>query len=159
MFDGRSHHGSFREHLWYRWRVWMLLRRFVCLAMIVIGGFFAVKSYGMGDRRADFITISFILLGSIGYIRPMIWQMWSERKLRKHPAYESEIIYTFNAEEVIMEGSSGKVSVPWDQFYELEQTQKGLLMYQNKKDYLWIPSYDFESDEMTSVVAFYESSK
>ena len=90
----------------------MLLRRFVCLAMIAIGGFFAVKSYGMADKRADFITISFILLGSIGYIRPMIWQMWSERKLRKHPAYGSEITYTFNAEEVIMEGSSGKVSVP-----------------------------------------------
>lgn len=137
----------------------MLLRRFVCLAMIAIGGFFAVKSYGMADKRADFITISFILLGSIGYIRPMIWQMWSERKLRKHPAYGSEITYTFNAEEVIMEGSSGKVNVPWDQFYELEETKKGLLLYQNKKDYLWIPSYDFESDEMTSVVTFYESSK
>jgi hypothetical protein len=154
MFDGRSHHGSFRQHLWHRWRRWLILRRLVCIAMVVIGGFFAIKTYGKGDKFANFITISFILLGSVGYMRPMIWQMWNERKLRKHPAYETMINYTFNVDEVIMDGSSGKVTVPWSEFCEVVETKKGLLLYQNKKDYLWIPGYDFKDGEMTEIVAY-----
>jgi hypothetical protein len=152
MFDGRSHHGSFREHLWHRYRRWLILRRFVCIAMVVIGGIFAVKTYGSGDKFANFITITFILLGSIGYMRPMIWQMWSERKLRKHPAYGTEINYTFSANEIIMDGVSGKIHVPWNQFVEVVITKTGLLLYQNKKDYLWIPSYDFKDGEMAKVL-------
>ena len=152
MFDGRSHHGSFRAHLWHRWRGWLILRRFVCIAMIVIGGIFAIKTYGRGDQFANFITITFILLGSIGYMRPMIWQMWNERKLRKHPAYGTEIIYTFGPEEIIMDGVSGKVVVPWCALNEVVETKTGLLLYQNKKDYLWIPSYDFKAGEMAKVV-------
>jgi len=157
MFDGRSHHGSFRQHLWHRWRRWLILRRFVCIAMVVIGGYFAIKTYGSGDKFANFITISFILLGSVGYMRPMIWQMWNERKLRKHPAYETMIKYTFSAEEVIMDGSSGKVNVPWSEFSEVVETKKGLLLYQNKKDYLWIPGYDFKGSEMAEIVGLHES--
>ncbi len=157
MFDGRSHHGSFREHLRHRWGGWILLRRFVCVAMIIIGGIFAVKTYGRGNKEANFVTISFILLGSVGFMRPMIWQMWSERKLRKHPSYETEIEYVFEMENVTMNGSSGEVRVPWDIFLEVVETKKGLLLYQNKKDYLWIPGYDFKSGEMTRVVSFHAS--
>ena len=157
MFDGRSHHGSFREHLWHRWRVWMLLRRFACLAMVCIGGYFAMKSYGGGSKFHNFITISFILIGSVGFMRPMIWQMWSERKLRKHPAFNSKIHYEFNPKEVIMNGSSGRANVPWSEFFEIIETKKGLLMYQNKKDYLWIPAVDFKTKEMSQIVIFHQT--
>jgi type VI protein secretion system component VasK len=157
MFDGRSHHGSFKQHLWHRWRRWLILRKFVCIAMVVIGGFFAIKTYGQGNKLANFITISFILLGSVGYMRPMIWQMWNERKLRKHPAYGTQIHYAFSADGVMMDGASGKVSVPWSEFYEVVETKKGLLLYQNKKDYLWIPSYDFQDGGMGKVVNLHES--
>ncbi|MGJ8657289.1 MAG: YcxB family protein [Akkermansiaceae bacterium] len=156
MFDGRSHHGSFRYHLWHRWGRWLVLRRVVCIAMVLIGGVFAIKTYGRGDKFANFITISFVLLGSVGYMRPMIWQMWNERKLRKHAAYGTEIHYVFSPEEIVMDGSSGKVHVPWSEFIEVVETKKGLLLYQNKKDYLWIPSYDFEAGEMGKVVRMFE---
>ena len=159
MFDGRSHHGSFSEHLWYRWRRLMLIRRFACIAMLLIGCYFALKTYGSGNKFADFVTISFILIGSIGFIRPMIWQMWSERKLRKHPAFGSKIEFSFGANEVVMNGSSGSVNVPWSEFYEVVKTKKGLLMYQNKKDYLWIPEYDFKSGEMEEIVSFHAAYK
>jgi len=119
----------------------MQIRRFACLAMLIIGAYFAVKTYGSGNKFADFVTISFILIGSIGFVRPMIWQMWSERKLRKHPAFGSKIDYAFNPKEVIIDGSSGTVNVPWSEFYEVVETKNGLLMYQNKKDYLWVPNY------------------
>ncbi len=151
-FDGRSHHGSFREHLWHRWRWWLIVRRFVCVGLMAVGAYMAVKTYGRGSRFSDFITISFILLGSVGYMRPMIWQMWNERKLRKHAAYETKIHYTFRSDRVDMDGSSGKVSVPWGEFVEVVETKTGLLLYQNKKDYLWIPGYDFEGGEMAKVV-------
>ena len=125
--------------------------------MIVIGGIFAVKTYGRGNKEANFVTISFILLGSMGIMRPMIWQMWSERKLRKHPSYGTKIRYVFDTENIIMNGSSGEVRVSWDVFFEVVETKKGLLLYQNKKDYLWIPSYDFKAGEMTKVVNFHAS--
>ncbi len=157
MFDGRSHHGSYRQHLWHRWRWWLVLRRFVCIALVVIGGIYAVKTYGRGDKRANFITTSFILLGSVGYMRPMIWQMWNERKLRKHPAYDTKITYTFSAEEVIMDGVSGKAVVPWCALSEVVETKLGMLLYQNKKDYLWIPAYDFKDGQMGEIVRLHES--
>jgi hypothetical protein len=89
----------------------------------------------------------------------MIWQMWNERKLRKHPAYGTKIHYTFSAEEVIIEGVSGTVNVPWSEFCEVVETKKGLLLYQNKKDYLWIPRYDFKDDDLAKIVSLYESRK
>jgi len=158
MFDGRSHHGSFREHLWHRWRVWMLLRRFACVAMVCIGGYFAVLSHGSGDKFLNFITISFILIGSIGFVRPMVWQMWSERKLRKHPAFGSKINFEFNQTEIVMDGRSGSVNVPWTELFEVVETKKGLLLYQNKKDYLWVPAYDFKLGEMSEIVGFHQAS-
>lgn len=158
MFDGRSHHGSFKYHLWHRWGGWLIFRRVVCIALVVIGVFFAFHYYGLGNKKADFVTISFILLGSVGYMRPMIWQMLNERKLRKHPAYGSKIDYTFSPKEIIMDGNSGKVHVPWGEFMEVVETEKGLLLYQNKKDYLWIPSYDFEVGEIGDVVKMYDLS-
>lgn len=157
MFDGRSHHGSFRQHLWYRWRRWLILRRFVCIAMVIIGGVIAFKTNGSGDKWANFISISFILIGSVSYIRPMIWQMWNERKLRKHPAYGTKITYTFNAEEIIMDGASGKVVVPWCALSEVVETKLGMLLYQNKKDYLWIPGYDFKAGEMGEIVRLHQA--
>ncbi len=153
MFDGRSHHGSFRQHLRHRWRGWLLLRKIVCIALVVIGGCLALKTQGSGNKFDQFITTSFILMGSIGYMRPMIWQMWNERKLRKHPAYGTKISYVFQKDEVIMDGVSGKVHVPWSQFIEVVETKTGLLIYQNKKDYLWIPGYDFKQGEMAQVVS------
>ncbi len=159
MFDGRSHHGSFGEHLWYRWKTFMMLRRFACIGMLLMGAVFAMKTYGQGDKLANFVTISFILIGSIGYIRPMIWQMWSERKLRKHPAYGSQIEFCFSPDEVSMAGTSGVVNVPWKEFFEVVETKKGLLMYQNKKDYLWVPGYDFKAGEMAQVVSMHRVAK
>ncbi len=152
MFDGRSHHGSFRQHLWHRWKWWLVARSFVCVALVVIGAYMAIHYSGKGKKFADFISVAFILMGSVGFIRPMIWQMWNERKLRKHPAYGTKICYTFDQEEIIMDGESGKVVVPWCALTEVVETKTGLLLYQNTKDYLWIPGYDFEVGEMGEVV-------
>ena len=124
--------------------------------MVVIGAAIAMKTYGQVDKYANFISVSFILLGSVGYMRPMIWQMWNERKLRKHPAYGTEIIYTFGADEIIMDGASGKVVVPWCALSEVVETKSGLFLYQNKKDYIWIPGYDFGDGEMAEVVKLHK---
>jgi len=157
-FDDKSHHGSFSAHLWHRWRRWLVLRRFVCIAMIMIGGYMAMRSYGSQDRFANFVTISFILLGSVGLMRPMIWQMWSERKLRKHPAFGTEIEYVFNHDEVNINGESGDVVVPWCALCEVVETNKGMLLYQSRKDYVWIPSRDFSKGEMSKIVKFHQDS-
>lgn len=112
---------------------------------------------GKGEKLADFIAIALILMGSVGFIRPMIWQMWSERKLRKHPAYGSKITYSFGSEEITMDGISGKVVVPWCALSEVVATRAGILLYQNKKDYIWIPAQDFKDGEMKEIVSWHEA--
>lgn len=157
IFDGKSHHGAFRQHLHHRWKWWLRARAFVCIALVIIGAFIAVKYSGQGKKLPDFISIAFILLGSVGLIRPMIWQMFAERKFRKHKAYRTKIRYEFSADGIKMSGNAGKADVPWESFYEVVETPKGLLIYQNKKEYLWIPASDFRVGEMNSICSMFES--
>ncbi len=158
-FDGRSHHGAFRQHLKHRWKWWLVARSFVCLALIGIGVFFSLHYYEKGEKLADFVTVAFLLMGSVGFIRPMIWQMFAERKLRKHPAYNTTIQYEFSHDYITMSGKAGDAKVPWKTFTELVPNQLGLLIYQNKKDYIWIPKYDFQGNEMNEVVALFNDAK
>lgn len=113
---------------------------------------------GKGDKRVEFVSIAFILIGAIGLIRPMVWQMWHERRLRKHPAYESKIRYVFSNEGMIMTGDAGAANVPWSEFYELVETPIGLLIYQNKKSYIWIPEADLASGETKKIIGFWQKS-
>ncbi len=159
MFDGRSHHGAFRQHIRHRWKWWLIARSFVCIALVILGTFIAIKYSGKGNKLPDFISVAFILLGSVGLIRPMIWQMFAERKFRKHRAYESKIRYEFSAKGIKMSGKAGKADVPWSTFYEVAKTPKGLLIYQTKKEYIWIPSYDFKAGEMKAICEMFGSSK
>ena len=157
MFDGRSHHGAFREHLRYRWKWWLLARSLVCVALVIIGTIFAIKYSGKGNKLPDFISVAFILLGSVGLIRPMIWQMVAERRFRKHKAYDSRIRYEFNPQGIKMSGIAGKADASWSAFYEVVETPKGLLIYQTKKEYIWIPSYDFRVGEMKEICSMFNT--
>ena len=153
MFDGRSHHGSFRQHLWYRWKGLLVLRALLSVAMIGIGAFFMIAYNDIG--KAQLIGSALVVMGSFALVRPMVWQMWSERKLRKHPAYGSKIMYKFSKEGIMMDGKSGKVEVPWVVFKEVVALPKGMILYQNKKDYMWIPAYDFKGDEMEQICEWF----
>lgn len=157
MFDGRSHHGAFRLHLSHRWKWWLRVRAFVCLALLIMGILFVIKFSGGGNKYADFSAVAFILLGSVGFVRPMIWQMFAERRYRMHPAFNSKIQYTFSNTGVNMTGKAGDVDVPWSSFLELVDTSKGLLMYTNKKEYIWIPSSDFNPGEIAQVCQLYHN--
>lgn len=81
----------------------------------------------------------FIAAGSVGFLRPMIWQMWHERIARKNPAYGTKVNYLFNNQGVTISGTKGSFLLKWQDLYELTFTKKGLLIYQTKKQYLWIP--------------------
>lgn len=105
-----------------------------------------------GSKRGMFGGF-LVMVGSVGFIRPMLWQMWHERVLRKHPAYETEVKYTFSPSGITMDGKAGKATMAWADVYQIKVTRKGLLIYQDKKQYLWIPESDFESGQMQEVAA------
>jgi len=159
MFSGKSHHGAFRQHIRHRWKWWLIARSFVCVALVILGTYIAILYSGKGNKLPDFISVAFILLGSVGIIRPMIWQMFAERKFRKHKAYNSIINYKFSAKGIQMSGQAGKADVPWSSFYEVVETSKGLLIYQNKKEYIWIPSDDFKPGEMKAICTLFQASQ
>lgn len=91
------------------------------------------------------------MVGSLGFMRPMLWQMWHERGLRKHPAYETEVHYEFSDHGIKMSGLAGDADVPWTELYQVKPTKKGLLIYQDKKQYMWLPKSDFQSGQMQEI--------
>ena len=151
-FDGKSQHGSFTQHMWHRYRWWVILRSLFCVATVFLGAYLIEP----GSKGAVIGSI-LVMAGSLGFMRPMLWQMWQERGLRKHPAYGSKVRYTFSEKGLSMAGKAGEAVVPWSDFYEVKQTKKGLLIYQDKKQYIWIAADAFEVGEMTKAVTLWES--
>ncbi|MFC4993474.1 YcxB family protein [Rubritalea tangerina] len=147
-FDGTSQHGSYFQHMLYRHRWWVVLRSLLCVAGICFGAYLIEPG-----SKAGALGGILVMAGSLGFMRPMLWQMWHERGLRKHPAYGSKVVYRFDEEGVEMRGKAGDADVAWGALYELKPTRKGLLIYQDKKHYLWIPKSDFKYGQMEEVAA------
>lgn len=145
-FDGPSQHGSFTKHMWCRYRWWVVLRSLLCIAAI----FFGATLIEPGTKVGAFGGF-LMMVGSLGFMRPMLWQMWHERGLRKHPAYETEVHYEFSNDGIKMSGVAGDANVPWSGFHQVRETRKGLLIYQDKKQYLWIPKADFQPGQMQEI--------
>ena len=95
-----------------------------------------------------------VVVGTFGFMRPMIWQMWQERRLRKHPAFESEITFRFNSDGIKIHGAIGDADLGWADIYQVMPTRKGMLIYQDKKQYMWIPLADISAEQMQRVAAF-----
>lgn len=145
-FDGPSQHGSFTKHMWCRYRWWVILRSLLCIIAICFGAYL-IEPGTKGGAFGGFL----VMVGSLGFMRPMLWQMWHERGLRKHPAYETEVHYEFSEKGIKMSGRAGDADVPWSDFYQVRPTKKGLLIYQDKKQYLWIPKADFQTGQMQEI--------
>lgn len=111
-----------------------------------------------GRLKPQAIGGALVAMGSIGLMRPMIWQMLHERGLRKHPAFGTQIRYTFTVEGMQMSGKAGSADVSWSEFFEVVETTKGLLIYQNKKSYIWIPVCDIASDQASTIIDFWRNS-
>lgn len=112
----------------------------------------------LGQTKLQIIGGVLVTMGTFGLMRPMIWQMLHERGLRKHPAYYSRIRYIFSAEGMKMAGKAGAVKVPWNEFFEVVNSPKGLFFYQNKKSYIFIPSSDLSVEDAHTVLGFWEHS-
>lgn len=149
-FDGQTQHGSFTQHMWHRYKIWVLLRSVLCIAAVCLGCYIMEPGTKWGMFGG-----ALVMVGSLGFIRPMLWQMWQERGLRKHPAFETEVSYTFSEAGVKMTGKAGNADIPWSALYELKATKKGLLIYQDKKQYLWIAKAAFRANEMQQVIGIW----
>lgn len=155
-FNGTTQHGAYMQHLLHRWKWWLLVRALVCFAAILTG----VLWYAPGaEGKSNLIAAFLITVGCFGFVRPMVWQMWHERQLRKHPAYAGKVVYKFDREGVDMKGKAGAAKVEWSAFLEVVQRKKGLLIYQDKKQYIWIPVTEFEDGDMEAIVQLFEASK
>ena len=132
--------------MWCRYRWWVVLRSLLCIVAICFGSYL-IEPGTKGGVFGGFL----VMVGSLGFMRPMLWQMWHERGLRKHPAYETEVHYEFSERGLKILGLAGDADVPWSEFYQVKPTRKGLLIYQDKKQYLWIPNADFEQGQMQEI--------
>jgi len=139
IFDGISQHGAVQQHMMHRWKFWILLRATVCLFAVIAGGYLIVT-------RGQHVLAGFLVAGgAAGFLRPMVWQMWSERRLRKHPAYGKEVSFCFGIHEITMKGGAGDATLRWEKVYEVVSCKRGILIYVNAKDYLWVPNSAFVS--------------
>lgn len=141
-FDGESQHGAPMSHLWRRKKLWIIIRSALCLAAIAVGAYLMDPAEG-GKR--NLIPGMMVTIGSVGVLRPMIWQMWMERGMRHHVAYGTEVGYEFSTSGVKMSGVAGAVDLAWKDVYEVCLCRRGMLIYQTKQLYLWVPMSGFAS--------------
>lgn len=149
QFDGTTQHGAVQQHMMHRWKFWIILRATVCLLAVIGGGYLIVT-------RGPHVMAGFLVAGgAVGFLRPMVWQMWSERGLRKHAAFGKSVTYRFHQHGIEMRGGAGDVELSWSDVYELVPCKRGLLIYMNKRDYLWVPDTAFSStDDKQQVLQF-----
>ncbi len=104
--------------------------------------------------RGQHVLAAFLVSGgAVGLLRPMIWQMWSERSLRKHPAYEQDVTYVFYESGIEITGSAGNASLAWHDIESVVPCKRGTLLYTDKNDYLWVPNSAFsQKEERTRVL-------
>ncbi|MFC5050376.1 YcxB family protein [Rubritalea spongiae] len=153
QFDGKSQHGSFPQHMWHRYRWWVITRSLLCIAAICLGAYLMEPG-----SEGGLIGGGLVMVGSLGFMRPMLWQMWQERGLRKHPAYNSKVRYTFSENGISMAGKAGEADVAWNELHELKQSKKGLLIYKDKKQYIWIANDAFEAGQMEAILGMWQQS-
>ena len=159
VFNDKTYHGAYAEHLKHRRNLLMRLRALMCVVFIVVGAVMIIKSDNRTNKTLFALGAISVSAGSIGYFRPMIWQMWHERNARKNPAYKSKVHYIFSDEMLTVDGKQGRFDIAWEDVYELVGTKKGVLVYTNKKSYLWIPKVAFKDDEMQEAVDRFAISK
>lgn len=142
----KNYHGAYSQHIKHRYKWWMRIRLLFCISVILIGAYLISFT---SEKGIGYFSVVF---GSFGIMRPMIWQMWHERNVRKNPAFGTIINYTFSKKKLTISGEQGEYSVPLTQIYEFVYARKGLLIYLNKKRYLWIPK-EFIKDAIPSIIS------
>lgn len=145
LFDDQHYHGAYGKHLWHRSKHWIILRSLCCALAIIIGGLMMIQN------SRDLLAYFFVTGGSIGMLRPMIWQMWHERSMRKNPAFGTTLHFSFDATGLTLSGKQGKHHFHWNDIFELKQTNKGLLIYPSRKKYLWIPQAVLKKDSVKKI--------
>lgn len=153
-FDGSGQHGSMTQHMWHRYRWWVVLRSLLCVAAVCLGAYLMEPG-----TKGGAIGAVLVMAGSLGFMRPMLWQMWQERGLRKHPAYGSKVRYTFSERGLSMAGKAGQAEVEWNALYELKPVRKGLLIYQDKRQYLWIERAAFGTGQLEAVLELWHQAR
>lgn len=147
ILNDKNYHGAYMQHLLHRRRGWMLVRSIACLLCVCLGAYFLTLT---SQRPLGYI---FVAGGTLGLLRPMIWQVWHERMVRRNAAYGTRISYVFSKQGVEIKGEQGDFEIAWDKLVDLAITKKGLLLYPNKKSYLWIPKAAFKKLSMHEATA------
>ena len=152
-FDESSHLGAFRLHMWHRYQVWLMIRTFLSIALL-LAGIILIMSEDSGP-----MPILMLMIGTFALLRPMIWKIMHARNLRKLPGYGQTVVYTFTPDgmEILGEDREGKAK--WSALLESVTTKKGLLLYHSKKAYTWVPKESFDSvDDMKQVAEWSKGS-
>ncbi|MFK7910098.1 MAG: YcxB family protein [Akkermansiaceae bacterium] len=145
-FDETSHLGAFRIHMWHRYQVWLMLRTFLSIA-ILLAGIILLSTEGPHP-----LPVLMLMVGTFALLRPLIWKIMHARNLRKLPGYGQTVIYTFTPECMSIHGEDREGEVKWIDLLECITNKKGLLLYHSKKSYTWVPVTSFDNpDEMKQV--------
>lgn len=141
VFDERSHLGAFRLHMWHRYRIWLMIRTFISIGLL-LAGVILLMSHG-----PDPLAVLMLMIGTFALLRPLMWKIMHGRNLRKLPGYGQTVVYTFTSEAIEINGEDRQATVSWSGLFEAVVTKKGLILYHSKKSYTWVPCEAFDSPE------------
>lgn len=152
-FHERSHLGAFRLHMWHRYQVWLMLRTFLSIAVLLAGVILLITRGPMP------MPVLMLMVGTFALLRPLIWKVMHGRNLRKLPGYGQTVLYTFTPEGCSIHGEDRTGEVSWGDLLECVTTKQGLLLYHSKKSYTWVPLTSFDNAEDMGVVSDWAGEK
>ncbi|MGB0775963.1 MAG: hypothetical protein ACPGUY_08955, partial [Akkermansiaceae bacterium] len=136
VFDEASLLGAFRLHMWHRYGIWLMLRTFLSIILIVAG---VIMMMSRGGIDGPF-PVLMIMVGTFALLRPLIWKIMHARNLRKLPGYGQAVTYTFTPKGVSIQGETSNGHAEWAGIFETYAHKQGLFIYHSKKIYTWIPA-------------------
>ena len=139
VFDESSHLGAFRIHMWHRYRIWLMIRTFLSITLILAGLILLMS------RGSNPMPVLMLMVGTFAMLRPLIWKIMHARNLRQLPGYGQTVTYTFTPEGIEINGEDRQGKVKWSGLLETVTNKQGILLYHTKKSYTWIPLDAFDS--------------
>lgn len=149
----------------YRWdtptlrRGFALHRRMQWTTKLVLLFAVGITCWGISDALTATHWISavpplffglFLLFGS----GPLAaWQF--DRAARRSPSFGSEMIYTFDPEQIVNSGEGHHSTFTWKKLYSATVAEEGILLYPNKNLFHWIPVTAFASPTDIAIVQSY----
>lgn len=130
LLEGRSWH----------WRKYGLLQ----YCWYVAGAIFSLVGFAAFGSDDHLVGAMLIFFGFYCVLRKKILEIQFCRRIKAIPGFGTVTDWEFTEDGISQASELGRVDLSWDAIFETITTPSGILLYQQKHLYYWLPLSGFE---------------